>query len=156
MGSMGMLRLQIPENNIVHMKTEGVFSEFCELVAQDVTFKPLPPNVYEQRLKEKLVRLVEFEIPGVRRQDIIFRRGNRGYTVTMARKKDESLGEYGFAPGFQAPRHPTGEYSFDLFFDDGVWELDGPGKEAVQFENGLLRIRLKQDLMGETFTMDDL
>jgi hypothetical protein len=153
--SVGMLALQIPDNSVVHMKTEGVFSEFCELVAQDVTFKPPPPNFYEQRLKDKLVRVVEFEIPGVFRKDIKFRKGIRGYSVSMVRAKDESLGGFGVSSRFPAPRVPTGEFSFDLFFDDGIWDLDG-GREAVTHEHGILRIRLKQDLQGEIFSLDDL
>jgi len=150
----GCLSLSIPEGHRVNMKTEGVFSEFCELVAQDVTFKPPPPNVYEQRLRDKVVRLVEFEIPGVLRKDIVFKRGNRGYTVTMARRKDEALGGYGIVPRMQAPRQPTGEFSFDLVFDDGMWELDG-GRQAVTHENGILQIRLKQDLQGEAFSLEE-
>jgi len=153
--SVGMFKLQIPDNTVVHMKTEGVFSEFCELVAQDVTFKPPPPNFYEQRLKDKLVRVVEFEVPGVWRKDIKFRKGIRGYSVSMFRAKDESLGGFGVAARFPAPRVPTGEFSFDLFFDDGIWDLDG-GREAVTHEHGILRIRLKQDLQGEMFSLDDL
>jgi len=153
--AVGAMCLHVPEGHYAHMKTEGVFSEFCELVAQDVTFKPPPPNVYEQRLKDKVVRLVEFECPGVQRKDIAFRKGNRGYTVIMSRSKDKTLGNYGVAPRFQAPRIPTGEFSYDLFFDDGVWELDG-GREAVEHDNGILRIRLKQDLSGEVFGLDDL
>mmetsp|Transcript_91425 Transcript_91425/g.258901 ORF Transcript_91425/g.258901 Transcript_91425/m.258901 type:complete len:777 (+) Transcript_91425:32-2362(+) len=153
--SIGVLELQVSEGSRVCMKTEGVFSEFCELVAQDITFKPPPPNVYEQRLKDKLVRLVEFEIPGVTRRDICFKRGNRGYTVTMSRTRDKGLGNYSVAPRFPAPRMPIGEFSFDLFFDDGIWELDG-GREAVTHENGLLRVRLKQDLDGHSFTLDSL
>lgn len=153
--AIGAISLQLPEGHCAHMKTEGVFSEFCELVAQDITFKPPPPNVYEQRLKDKVIRLVEFECPGVHRKDIHFRKGNRGYTVFMSRSKDKVLSNYGVAPRFQAPRNPTGEFAFDLFFDDGVWELDG-GREAVEHENGVLRIRLKQDLSGEVFGLDDL
>jgi len=153
--AIGSMCLHLPEGHCAHMKTEGVFSEFCELVAQDITFKPHPPNVYEQRLKDKVVRLVEFECPGVHRKDIAFRRGNRGYTVIMSRSKDKALSNYGVAPKFQAPRNPTGEFAFDLFFDDGVWELDG-GREAVEHENGVLRIRLKQDVAGEVFGLDDL
>jgi hypothetical protein len=151
----GCLMLQVPPGHRVLMKTEGVFSEFCELVAQDVTFKPPPPNVYELRHKEKLVRMLEFEIPGVLRKDIVFKKGNRGYTVNLVRVKDESLAGYGVAAKFPAPRNPVGEFSFDLFFEDGVWELDG-GREAVSHENGILRIRLKQDLQGEIFSLDDL
>ncbi|CAK0895847.1 unnamed protein product [Prorocentrum cordatum] len=151
----GCLELQVPEGHRVLMKTEGVFSDFCELVAQDVTFKPPPPNVYELRLKDKLVRLIEFEIPGVLRKDIVFKKGNRGYTVNLVRAKDASLVGYGVAPKFPAPRNPVGEFSFDLFFEDGVWELDG-GREAVCHDNGVLRIRLKQDLQGEVFSLDDL
>merc|ERR1719188_2127467 len=75
---------QVLQGHRVFMKTEGVFSDFCELVAQDVTFKPAPPNIYEQRLKNKVIRLVEFEIPGVQRKDISFKKWNRGYTVTMS------------------------------------------------------------------------
>ncbi|CAK0851790.1 unnamed protein product [Prorocentrum cordatum] len=153
--SVGMLTLQVPDDHVVHMKTEGVFSEFCELVAQDVTFKPPPPNFYEQRLKDKLVRVVEFEVPGVWRKNIKFRKGNRGYSVSMVRAKDESLGGFGVCSRFQAPRIPTGEFVFDLFFDDGIWDLDG-GREAVTHENGMLRVRLKQDLQGEIFSLDDL
>mmetsp|Transcript_4954 Transcript_4954/g.15593 ORF Transcript_4954/g.15593 Transcript_4954/m.15593 type:complete len:734 (+) Transcript_4954:41-2242(+) len=153
--SIGSLVLQVPEDHQVHIKTEGIFSEFCELVAQDITFKPPPPNVYEQHLKDKVVRLVEFEIPGVHRKDIVFKKGNRGLHITMSRAKDKAMSGYGVAPRFQAPRIPTGEFSYDLFFDDGIWELDG-GREAVSHENGLLRIRLKQDLNGEVFTLDTL
>ncbi|CAK0793844.1 unnamed protein product [Prorocentrum cordatum] len=153
--SAGVLKLQIPDNSVAHMKTEGVFSEFCELVAQDVTFKPPPPNFYEQRLKDKLVRVVEFEVPGVWRKDIKFRKGNRGYSVSMVRAKDESLGRFGVCSRFPAPRIPTGEFVFDLFFDDGIWDLDG-GREGVTHENGMLRIQLKQDLQGEIFSLDDL
>merc|ERR1712203_1075936 len=126
----GRMCLKVPDRHRVYMKTEGVFSEFCELIAQDITFKPPHPNVYEQRLKDKIVRLVEFEIPGVHKKDILFRKSNRGYTISMSRLKDKSLANYGVAARFQAPRIPTGEYSYDLFFDDGVWELDG-GREAV-------------------------
>jgi len=151
----GCLELQVPQGHRVFMKTEGVFSDFCELVAQDVTFKPAPPNVYELRLKDKLVRLIEFEIPGVMRKDIVFKKGNRGYTVNLLRAKDASLAGYGVAPKFPAPRNPVGEFSFDLFFEDGVWELDG-GREAVAHDNGVLRIRLKQDSQAEVFTLDDL
>jgi len=153
--TIGGLSLQLPADHRAHMKTEGVFSEFCELVAQDVTFKPPQPNVYEQRLKDKILRLVEFEVPGVHAKDITFRKGNRGYTVIMARTKDKTLSNYGVAPKFQAPRNPTGEFSFDLFFDDGIWELDG-GREAVDHADGVLRVRLKQDMEGEVFRLDEL
>jgi len=153
--SIGALVLQVPGDHRVHMKTEGVFTEFCELVATHITFKPPPPNVYEQRLKDRVIRLLEFEVPGVHRRDIVFKKGNRGLSVTMSRAKDKGLANYGVAPRFQAPRIPTGEFSFDLFFDDGIWELDG-GREAVTHEDGLLRVRLKQDLQGEVFTLDNL
>merc|ERR1711957_44343 len=140
--NVGCLRLRVPEDHILHMKTEGVFSDFCELVAQDVTFKPPPPNVYEQRVKTKTKRLVEFEIPGVKRRDVVFKKGVKGYTLVVSRSKDDTLAQYGVAPRFQAPRHPTGEFSFDLFFDDGNWELE---RDSVSHENGILRISLVQD-----------
>lgn len=153
--SVGSLKFRVPEGHRICMKTEGVFSEFCELVAQDVTFKPPPPNVYEQRLKDRLIRLIEFEIPGVLRKDIMFRKGIKGYSVQMSRKKTEETCDYGISGKFRPPRVATGEFSFDLFFDDGTWELDG-GREAVTHENGVLRIRLKQELQARVFKLDDL
>merc|ERR1719208_660645 len=46
--AIGRMCLKVPDQHRVCMKTEGVFSEFCELIAQDITFKPPHPNVYEQ------------------------------------------------------------------------------------------------------------
>jgi hypothetical protein len=151
----GCLTLRLPERHRACLKTEGIFSEFCELVAQDVTFKPPPPNVYEMQVKDKTVRLVEFEIPGVTRQEITFTKRNRGYLLTMVRTKDKHLSEFGVSRKFHAPRTPIGEFSFDLSFDDGFWDLDG-GKDAVIHENGILRIRLKQDTRKYTWSLDDV
>jgi hypothetical protein len=151
----GSLTIELPEKLRACMKTEGVFSEFCELVAQDVTFKPPAPNIYEMQLKDKIIRMIEFEIPGVTRQEISFQKSHRGYTVKMKRTKDKQLNEFGVSPKFHAPRTPIGEFSFDLFFDEGAWELDG-GKEAVSHENGILRIRLKQETKTQTWSVDDL
>lgn len=151
----GSLVVKVPAGLRVCMKAEGVFSEFCELVAQDITFKPPLPNVYEQRHKDKTVRLVEFEIPGVLRKNITLTRGNQGYTVNMTRTKEYTVVGYSGCLGHSAPRHPTGTFSFDCFFDDGQWELDG-GREAITHEHGILRVRLKQALQTQMFSMDDL
>merc|ERR1719221_2192409 len=106
-------------------------------------------------MKDKAIRLVELEIPGVKREHIVIKKSVKGYSIILRRVKDELYGGYGLAPKFQPPRHPTGEYTFDLFFEDGIWEIDG-GQEAVHHENGVLRVRMKQELEDKLFTLDEL
>lgn len=110
------------------------------MISYDKTFSP-EPMIYETRTPEYLLRTIQFECPGVRREGVQWGQGEEGITITIDKPK---LIDEGSVIAVSCLRQQSGTYVKTFNFPDGPFEI---WEEHCSLEHGVLKIILRKCLM---------